>query len=305
MRAVVREPTRYPLIHIAATQIEVARLGGDPLPVGREIQVARRILVAAQRAHDRDEAVADEAVLEVARRRGGGGGDGVAGDALGQGNRAARIGLAGETVAALPVLVQEGAVAQVGDAGAAHLAEPAEGGGVKRLAEDHIDPIADPFERRAMVGRSEKDELLELAPPRVARRLGVETGAAGDEAAHAVADDDEVFDLDRPGGDQRLQRLGEGAAVQRDVQAGIVGERDRRIAEVAGERRAMVVVLARPLQVAHAEPVHEHGELAGRVGKRFGERLPFQRQRLPVAAKAHAAAPADWRSPRDGRRRRR
>ena len=85
---------------------------------------------------------------------------------------------------------------------------------------------------------------------------------------------------------QRFQRLGEGAAVGRDVQARIVGESDRRIAEVVGERSAVVVVLPRPLQVAHAEPVQQHGELAGRVGEGLGERLSFERQRPAVAAKA-------------------
>ena len=135
--------------------------------------------------------------------------------------------------------------------------------------------------------RAEKDDLLELFPPRMALRLGDEAGAAGDEAAHAVADDDELLDFRRPGGDQRLQRLGEGAAVDRDVQAGIVGEIDRRIAEVAGERRAMIVVLARPLQVAHAEPVQEDGELARRLGERLGERLPVRASARALAAKAH------------------
>ena len=115
----------------------------------------------------------------------------------------------------------------------------------------------------------------------------VAAGAARDEPAHAVADDDEILDLDRPCGDQRLQRLGEGAAVGRDVQAGIVGESDRRVAEVVRERRAVVVVLPRPLQVAHAKPVQQHGELAGRVGERLGERLSFERERPAVAAKAH------------------
>ena len=101
-----------------------------------------------------------------------------------------------------------------------------------------------------------------------------------------MADDDQLLDFRRPGGDQRLQRLGEGAAVDRDVQAGIVGEIDWRIAEVAGERRAVIVVLARPLQVAHAEAVQEDGELARRLGERLGERSPVKRQRAPLAAEA-------------------
>ena len=102
------QPPRDPLIHVApAQEVEVPGLAGDPLPVGREIQIARGLLVAAERARDGDEAVAEQAVLEVAGRGGGGGGDRVAGDPVRQRNGAARIGLAGEAVAALPVLVQQ------------------------------------------------------------------------------------------------------------------------------------------------------------------------------------------------------
>ena len=138
-----------------------------------------------------------------------------------------------------------------------------------------------------MMGGTQEDELLQPAPPAMARPLGVEAGAAGHEAAHAVADYDQILDVDRPRGDERFERLGEGAAVDRDVQAGIVGEIDRRIAEIPGERRAVVVVLAHPLQVAHAESVREHGDLAGRFGDRLAERALVEDKRAPGAAKPH------------------
>ena len=49
----------------------------------------------------------------------------------------------------------------------------------------------------------------------------------------------------------------------------------------------MVVVLARPLQVAHAEPVDEHGDLARCVQERLGERMAFECERTSLVAKAH------------------
>src|SRR5208283_1488982 len=143
------------------------------------------------------------------------------------------------------------------------------------------------LERRAVVGVAEKDELVELFPPSTSRLFGITAGAAGDEPAQAVADDDEIFQFYRPFGDQRLQPVGEGAAIHRDVQARIVGEVDRREAEIAGERRAMVVVLARPFQVAHAEPVDEHGEFSGRLRERVGQRASLERERPAVAAEPH------------------
>jgi hypothetical protein len=100
----------------------VSGLAGDPLPAGGKLQIARRILVAAEGARDRNEAVAEEAICDAAGRFGGRSGDRVAGDAVGQGNAAARVlGFVGEAVAPLPILVHQVAVAQVGDAGAADL----------------------------------------------------------------------------------------------------------------------------------------------------------------------------------------
>ena len=54
---------------------------------------------------DGHKAVAEDEVLQRARRRGGGGGDRVAGDPLRKGHGTARVGLAGEAVAAMPILV--------------------------------------------------------------------------------------------------------------------------------------------------------------------------------------------------------
>ncbi len=49
----------------------------------------------------------------------------------------------------------------------------------------------------------------------------------------------------------------------------------------------MIVVRPCPLQVAHAEPVREHGELPRRGGKGLSERMAAERKRSSVAAKLH------------------
>ena len=67
--------------------------------------------------------------------------------------------------------------------------------------------------------RSEKDELAQSPPPLAARLLAIGAGASRDEAAHTVAYGDEIFDFDRPCGDERLERVGKCAAIDGDVQA--------------------------------------------------------------------------------------
>ncbi len=51
----------------------------------------------------------------------------------------------------MPIFIHQVSVAQVGDAGAADLAEPREGSRIRRL-----DPIADALERRAVNQMAEK-----------------------------------------------------------------------------------------------------------------------------------------------------
>ena len=77
-----------------------------------------------------------------------------------------------------PILVEKGAEAEIGDAGAADFAHAREGGGIRRLAKDDVDPIADPLERRAVVRRAQKDDLAELFSPGISRPLRSGEGAA-------------------------------------------------------------------------------------------------------------------------------
>ena len=70
-----------------AEQVEVVGAVANPLPFRGERQRARRVLVAAQRAVQRHQAVAEQAVLQVAALRARGGGHGEAAQLVGQRHR--------------------------------------------------------------------------------------------------------------------------------------------------------------------------------------------------------------------------
>ena len=86
-------------------QGEVVHAVADPLPVFGERQRARRVLVAAERAVQRHQAVAQHAVFEVATRLARGRGHRVATQALWQRQVLPTVGSARKTVAANPVFI--------------------------------------------------------------------------------------------------------------------------------------------------------------------------------------------------------
>jgi len=182
---------------------------------------------------------------------------------------------------------QHAAMAQVLDAGAAQLAQAAEGRRVRAHVEQLVDPAACALQRRALVRRAKENHLLQQrrpAEPACGRLLA---GTARHQPAHAVAHDRQRLQRLRPGVDQGLQQQREFGAIAGHRAAGVVVQVDGRVAEVARQRGAMVVAAAPPLQVVHAQAVGQHQQLRPRVGQRVRERLWFQRQRLAVAAQAH------------------
>jgi len=64
-------------------------------------------------------------------------------------------------------------------------------------------------------------------------------------------------------------------------------QRDDRPAEVVREHRAVVVAAAPPLQVVHAEPVHEHHGPARGIGNSFAQGLAVEIERAAVHAQRH------------------
>ena len=115
----------------------------------------------------------------------------------------------------------------------------------------------------------------------------VVAGAARDEPSHAVPDQHELGQRHGPVAHQSFELVGERAPVLADVEPAVVVQIDRRVAEVARQRRAVIVALALPLQVVHAQAVDQHDQLAAGARNRRGQRLAFGRQPHAVPAQAH------------------
>jgi hypothetical protein len=112
------------------------------------------------------------------------------------------------------------------------------------------------------------------------------TGAARDEAAHAVSEDRELVDRHRPRGDELLEEIGERATVGRDMEAAVVVEVDRREAEVVRQRRPVVEALSSPLPVVHARAMDQDEHLAGRTRNCRAQRLAFELEGMAVVAES-------------------
>ena len=121
----------------------------------------------------------------------------------------------------------------------------------------------------------------------MSRDFAIVTGAARDQAAHAVTENDQLVHRHRPFAQQRLDQFGESATVARDMQAAVVVQIHRRESGVDGQRRTVIVPVAPPLQIAHAQPVHQQQNLAGRIGNCFRQGAARQFQRLTIAPKLH------------------
>jgi hypothetical protein len=113
--------------------------------------------------------------------------------------------------------------------------------------------------------RADEHQLLQGLEPVVPGQPRMVAGTACHEAAHAVADDHEFADRLRPVTDQRLEQLGEGLSVRSDMPAGVVAQIERCVAELVGQRGAVVVTFASPLPVVQAQAVHQHQQLARRA----------------------------------------
>src|SRR5689334_22198795 len=101
--------------------------------------------------------------------------------------------MAREPVAPLPVLVEDVAEAQVGDASAAQLAEHGQRRAVAADAEPHLEQVAATLERRAVVWCGQTYELRQLRSEGVAGRVCSVAGAARHQAAHAVTDEHDLL----------------------------------------------------------------------------------------------------------------
>ena len=88
-------------------------------------------------------------------------------------------------------------------------------------------------------------------------------------------------------GHQLVEQPGELATVLRYMQAGVVVQIDRRESEVGSQRLPMVVAVARPLQVVHAQAMHQHQQACAWPGPEVQGKAAREVQRLTAAAQGH------------------
>ena len=145
----------------------------------------------------------------------------------------ARIGPGLEAVGIRPVRRQYMTVAQISDAGAADLANFCKGPGHRVAAQHGIDPAANLFKRRAMVRRTEEDQMFESAQPLQATRSRAVAGAACHQPTHAVGQQAQRLHLYRPGFQQVLQQRRKLPAIDAGMQAGVVVQVNRGVTQLA------------------------------------------------------------------------
>ena len=246
------------------------------------------VVMLAQGAAQWHQAVARQAVCQRAAPGRHGRGHRVAGHACGQGHRQAIVGLALKTIAAVPVRIEHVAVAQVGDAGAAQLAQPGEGRAVGGAAEDHVDPVAGPLQRRAVVRRAQEDDAFQAIRPAQAAQPGVVDRTADQQTPHAVGHHGQCFDRHGPVRQQLLKPCRQFMAVLRHMQSRVVAQVDGRVAQRGRQYCPMVDRLPflrhTPLQVVHAQAVDQQQCPAGGAGQR---RHAPQVQGLAPVAQGH------------------
>jgi hypothetical protein len=145
----------------------------EPLARLRKQRSAPAIGVAAQGAVDANQSVSEAfAGLTLA------GCKGRAANASRQGEGVAAVSRMVETVCALPILVEQIAVAQVGDAGATNGSDARERRTVWSQVEEGVKPVANTLERGALVRCAKEDEASQVFRPAVAGLGAVIVGTA-------------------------------------------------------------------------------------------------------------------------------
>ena len=178
-------------------------------------------------------------------------------------------------------------MAQIGDAGAAQLAQARKGRRVGRGAEQQVNAVASAFERRAVVRCAQAHQVIDTRSPGLAGLGALVQRAAREQAAHAVAEQHDTLERQRPGVEQSLQQPGQLGAVRRDVQAAVVVQVDGAVTAVAGQRGAVVVAFAAPLQIVHAQAMQQHHQTRAGARQAQLQRCVFQHQRAAFAAQRH------------------
>ena len=259
----------------------------DPHPFRGEEQGPFRIDVVAERAGDGDDAVTAEAAARPPGFPGGAPGDGIAGYARGQRNRMPGVATMREAIVPFPVVVEQAAVAQVGDPRAPDLPEMGERERIRADAQRRLNEVPGAFPRRSVMRRAQEHDRPDEPRPGVPGLDRVEEGASRHESAHAVGHDHQLRRPDGSVREKRFEKPVELASAGRDVTPRVVAQVDRRQAEVALERGAVVVPLVVPAGVVHAEAVRQQHEPSRGLREVSGESPRIRRERLTVPPQAH------------------
>ncbi len=226
----------------------MAHFVGDPLLRRRDAEGARSVLVPPESAIQRNKPIAEHPVGEKAaplreRRR-----YGIALNIPRQRN---------EQIA----FIRDRAVAQGLDTGASRFAQLSKRRRVRAQIQDHVEPMPAAFQRHAAVRRSKKHHVPKKLPPTVVRPLGEEAGAARDESSHAVADEGDFLQGNRPIRRERFEQGCKLQTVRCDGEAAVVVEIKRKVSQFLCQRRAVIMAVAVPLQIVRAQAVHEQHKL--------------------------------------------
>jgi hypothetical protein len=94
-----------------------------------------------------------------------------------------------------------------------------------------------PRHRGAEVRAAEIDRMVNGRYPRHARGLAVVAGAADHQPSHRMTDEDDLFTVERPGGDEIADQPGQVLAVVGDVPAAVVPDIHAGVTQVRGQPR--------------------------------------------------------------------
>jgi len=276
------EPTPQSLIYRRMVeQVPVIQAVTDPLVACGESQPDTRIVMPAQCAVHRHQTISDRVVTANARR------NCEAPHPFGQRHRLPAVPRLRKMVAPSPIVVQQVTVAQIFDPSTADTRDARQRSAITTQAQSDIYQVSDTFQCRAMVRRTEKNEVSHASRPAMPRRHTVSVSAAGYKPAAAVADNRYVPHRHGPLFEESFHQLGESAPVGGDVQATVVMQMHRRPSEVLRQRRRTVTTTARPLQVIHAKAMNQDENFPARPRDGGLEIPAFQWNRVAVPAQTH------------------
>ena len=172
-----------------------------------------------------------------------------------------------EPVPVLPIAIEQIAITKIGNARAANPREMGKGRCVTACFEREMEPLAAALHGSAVMGRTKENEFAKVARPTMSLGIAKITCAPSNKPAHAVANNDKFLDGGRPPLDKAFQQFGKRAPIGGNMQPRVVVQINRRVAQIARQGRAVIVAVPFPLQVAHAQAMHQYSQQSGQRDK--------------------------------------